>query len=72
MSVKRTRWAVEVQERGIRYLKEAMQHKTATCAVHGRLERALTQFDAAMHMIKELLKRAEYYRERDMKAKASK
>ena len=72
MSVKRTTWTAQVQERGIRKLKEAMADKAVTVGLDAKLGKALTQFDAALLMIRELQKRAEFYRERDKKEKAKK
>lgn len=72
MSVKRTTWIAQVQERGIRKLREALEDRAVTVGLDGKLRKALTQFDTALLMIRELQKRAEFYRERDKKEKASK
>lgn len=72
MSVKRTTWTAQVQERGIRKLREALEDKAVTVGLDAKLRKALTQFDTALLMIRELQKRAEFYRERDKRERASK
>jgi hypothetical protein len=72
MSVKRIRCTDDVQKRGIAKLREAMKDRDMAVGLHWKLQRALECFELSHVIIKELLKRAEHYRERDMKAKASK
>jgi len=71
MSVKRIRCTDDCQKRGIAKLREAMKGDMAI-GLHWKLQRALECFELSHVIIKELLKRAEGYRERDMKAKAAK
>ena len=72
MSVKRIRCTDDVQKRGIAKLREAMKDQNMAIGLHWKLQRALECFELGHVVIKELLKRAEKYQERDMKAKASK
>lgn len=72
MSVKRTTWTAQVQDRGIRMLREALEDKNVTVGLDVKLRKALTQFETAGLMIRELERRAKFYRERDKKEKASK
>ncbi|NDD54207.1 hypothetical protein EBZ39_10090 [bacterium] len=71
MSVKRIRCTDDVQKRGIAKLREAMKGDMAI-GLHWKLQRALECFELSHVIIKELLKRAEGYQERDIKAKAVK
>lgn len=68
MSVKRIRCTDDCQRRGIAILREAMKGDMAI-GLHWKLQRALERFELGHLVIKELLKRAEGYQERDMKAK---
>jgi hypothetical protein len=69
MSVKRIRCTDDVQKRGIARLREAMKDRDMAIGLHWKLQRALECFELSHVIIKELLKRAEHYRERDLKAK---
>lgn len=70
MSVKRTTWTAQVQDRGIRMLREALEDKNVTVGLDGKLRKALTQLETASLMIRELERRAKFYRERDKREKA--
>jgi hypothetical protein len=71
MSVKRIRCTDDVQKRGIAKLRDAMTGDMAI-GLHWKLQRALECFELSHVIIKELLKRAEEYQKRDIKAKAGK
>ena len=68
MSVKRIRCTDDVQARGIAKLREAMRHDMPA-TLYIKLQRALQCFETGQIIIKELLRRAEKYQERDLKAK---
>ena len=72
MSVKRIRCTDDCQRRGIAKLREAMKDQKMAIGLHWKLQRALECFELGHVVIKELLKRAEKYQERDLKAKAAK
>lgn len=71
MSVKRIRCTDDVQKRGIAKLREAMKLDMPV-GLHWKLQRALEAFELSHIIIKELLKRAEGYQERDLKARTAK
>jgi len=58
MSVKRLTWQIEILERAKKSL------------IDGRLVIARSRLDMALHIAKELLKRAKGYQKRDMDTKA--
>ena len=69
MSVKRIRCTDDCQRRGIAKLREAMKDQGMAIGPHWKLQSALQSFETSHLIIKELLKRAEKYQERDLKAK---
>lgn len=71
MSVKRIRCTDDVQRRGIRDLRELMK-LDMPAGLYWKLQKILTKFELSHTIIKELLKRAEGYQERDLKQGASK
>lgn len=69
MSVKRIRCTDDVQRRGIRDLRELMKLDMPV-GLHWKLQKILTKFELSHTIIKELLKRAEGYQERDLRQRA--
>ena len=69
MSVKRIRCTDDVQRRGIRDLRELMKLDMPV-GLHLKLQKVLERFELSHVIIKELLRRAEGYQERDLKARA--
>ena len=69
MSVKRIRCTDDVQRRGIRDLRELMKLDMPV-GLHWKLQKVLEKFELSHVIIKELLRRAEAYQERDLKQKA--
>ncbi len=71
MSVKRIRCTDDVQKRGIRDLRELMKLDMPV-GLHWKLQKILEKFELSHTIIRELLKRAEGYQERDLKARTAK
>lgn len=71
MSVKRTTWTAQVQDRGIRMLREALENKAVTVGLDAKLRKVLTQLETAALMIRELERRAKFYQKRDLERKAA-
>ena len=69
MSVKRIRCTDDVQRRGIRDLRELMKLDMPV-GLNWKLQKVLEKFELSHTIIKELLRRAEAYQERDLKQKA--
>jgi len=69
MSVKRIRCTDDVQKRGIRDLRELMKLDMPV-GLHWKLQKVLEKFELSHVIIKELLRRAEAYQERDLKQRA--
>ena len=69
MSVKRIRCTDDVQRRGIRELRELMKLDMHV-GLHWKLQKVLEKFELSHVIIKELLRRAEAYQERDLKQRA--
>ncbi len=69
MSVKRIRCTDDVQRRGIRDLRELMKLDMPV-GLNWKLQKVLEKFELSHVIIKELLRRAEAYQERDMKQRA--
>lgn len=69
MSVKRIRCTDDVQRRGIRDLRELMK-LDMPAGLYWKLQKVLEKFELSHTIIKELLRRAEAYQERDLKQKA--
>jgi hypothetical protein len=69
MSVKRIRCTDDVQRRGIRDLRELMK-LDMPIGLHWKLQKILEKFELSHTIIRELLKRAEVYQERDLKERA--
>lgn len=69
MSVKRIRCTDDVQRRGIRDLRELMKLDMPV-GLHWKLQKVLEKFELSHIIIKELLRRAEAYQERDLKQRA--
>jgi len=69
MSVKRIRCTDDVQRRGIRDLRELMKLDMPV-GLHWKLQKVLEKFELSHVIIKELLRRAEAYQERDLKQRA--
>jgi len=69
MSVKRIRCTDDVQRRGIRDLRELMKLDMPV-GLHWKLQKILEKFELSHVIIKELLRRAEAYQERDLKQRA--
>jgi hypothetical protein len=72
MSVKRIRCTDDVQKRGIRDLRDLMRQDNMPVGIHWKLQKILEKFELSHAIIRELLKRAESYQERDLQAKAAK
>ena len=69
MSVKRIRCTDDVQRRGIRDLRELMKLDMPV-GLNWKLQKVLEKFELSHVIIKELLRRAEAYQERDLKQRA--
>lgn len=69
MSVKRIRCTDDVQRRGIRDLRELMKLDMPV-GLNWKLQKVLEKFELSHTIIKELLKRAEGYQERDLRQRA--
>ena len=69
MSVKRIRCTDDVQRRGISDLRELMKLDMPV-GLNWKLQKVLEKFELSHVIIKELLRRAEAYQERDLKQKA--
>lgn len=69
MSVKRIRCTDDLQKRGVRDLRELMK-ADMPIGMHWKLQKILTKFELSHRIIKELLERAERYRDRDLAQKA--
>lgn len=69
MSVKRIRCTDDVQKRGIRDLRELMKLDMPV-GLSWKLQKVLEKFELSHVIIKELLRRAEAYQERDLKQRA--
>ena len=71
MSVKRIRCTDDVQKRGIRDLRELMK-LDMPAGFYWKLQKILTKFELSHKIIRELLERAEKYKEEALKARAAK
>ena len=69
VSVKRIRCTDDVHRRGIRDLRELMKLDMPV-GLNWKLQKVLEKFELSHTIIKELLRRAEAYQERDLKQKA--
>lgn len=69
VSVKRIRCTDDVQRRGIRDLRELMKLDMPV-GLNWKLQKVLEKFELSHVIIKELLRRAEAYQERDLKQRA--
>jgi hypothetical protein len=70
MSVKRIRCTDDVQKRGIRDLRDLMKQDNMPVGIHWKLQKILEKFELSHVIIRELLRRAEAYQERDLRARA--